>query len=126
MVNLLEEEIFLEVPKVELLSYSLEHWGGGSSGGGGGRIIFPDNANLYKRMHATSYGKGKKFTCGCCITRINGKLDDEALDAGRARGTVTLRLSGFYRNSGKHFSESVDLPIELIQNEETTNPIEKK
>ncbi|QTN33443.1 WG repeat-containing protein [Akkermansiaceae bacterium] len=126
VVNLLEEEIFLEVPEVQSLSYSLKHWSGGFSGGGGSRIIFPDNANLYKRMHATSYGKGKKFTCGCCITRINGKLDDDALDAGRARGSVTLRLEGYYRNSGKHFSESIDLPIELIENEQPANPVEKK
>ena len=115
VVNLLDEEVFLEVTGSESLSYSLEHWNGGSSGGGGSFTIFPDNTNLLKRLHASSYRDGKIFTCGCCITRINGRLDPDVLDVGRARGTVTVRIRGFYRNSGKYFSESVDLPIELVE-----------
>lgn len=135
VVNLLAEEVFLEVTEVQSLGYSLKLWNGGfSMGGGGGRIMFPDNTNLLKRLHATGYGKEEKFTCGCCVTRINGMLDSDALDAGRARGTVTVSIRGFYRNSGKRFSESVDLPIELVDKVNVqeadgitpTTPTEKK
>jgi hypothetical protein len=113
--NLLDEEVFLEVTETESLSYSLDYWSGGFAGGGGSFTIFPDNTNLLKRLHATSYSKGKRFTCGCCGARINATLDANALQGGRARGTVTVMISGFYRNSGKRFYESVELPIELVE-----------
>lgn len=115
VINLLDEEVFLEVTGSESLSYLLNSWDGGFSGGGGGATNFPDNTNLLQRLHATSYKDGKRFTCGCCSAKISGKLGPEALDMGRARGTVSVRIRGFYRNSGKRFSEYVDLPIELIE-----------
>lgn len=118
VVNLLDKEVFIEVTGVESLSYSLEPWNGGYCGGGGGFTIFPDNANLLKRLHATHYTNGKGFTCGCCIAVINGKLGAQALAFGRARGTVTVWIRGFYRNSGKYFSESIELPIELVEPED--------
>lgn len=90
-------------------------WDGGFSGGGGSTTFFPDNTNLLKRLHATSYRDGERFTCGCCFAGINGRLDPDVLNVGRARGTVTVWIRGFYRTSGKHFSESVDLPIELVE-----------
>lgn len=132
VVNFLDEEVFLEVTDMKSLGYSLEHWDGGFSGGGGRFTIFPDNTSLLKRLHATDYREGKRFTCGCCVTRINGKLDSDRLHAGRARGTVTVWIRGFYRNTGIHFSESVDLSVELVEKVDDTDgdndnkPAEKK
>lgn len=125
VTNLLDEEVFLEVTGLESLSYSLDHWDGGFSGGGGSSTIFPSNTNLLKRLHASSYSDGKRFTCGCCGAKINGKLDSDALHVGRARGTVTIRIHGFYRNSGKQFYESVDLPIELVEKVESQDDAEE-
>lgn len=115
VINFLEEEVFVEVTGSESLGYSLKHWDGGISGGGGSFRIFPDNTNLLKRLHATSYRDGKRFTCGCCFATINGTLDSDVIENGRARGTVTVWIRGFYRNSGTHFSEFVVLPIELVE-----------
>ncbi len=56
VVNLLDEEVFIEVTGNESLGCSLEFWNGGFSGGGGGGTFFPDNTNLLKRLHATHYG----------------------------------------------------------------------
>lgn len=113
--NLSDDEVFIEVTKPKSLSYSVEFRTGGSAGGGGGAVIFPDNINLLKRLHASTVQDGKQFTCGCCIMEIEGKLDAGALDSGRARGTVSVRIRGYYRKNGKGFSEFIDLPIELVE-----------
>ncbi len=118
VVNLMEEEVFLEVTDFESLGYSVETRGGGYAGSGGSFTFFPDNTHLLKRLHATSYSNGKPFTCGCCMTQIKGSLAPEALELGPAKGTIDVCLSGYYRNTGRHFSECIKLPFEIIEKEE--------
>ncbi len=115
VINRLDEEVFLEVTGHESLDYALETWEGGSTSGGGGVVIFPDNTQLLKRLHATHYSEQGDFTCGCCSTVIRSTIPSDALESGRARGTVGLRISGYYRKSGKEFFELVELPIELVE-----------
>jgi hypothetical protein len=115
VVNLLEDDVFLEVTGNESCGASLDYWNGGFFGGGGSFTIFPGNTNLLKLVHATRYKGDESFTCGCCITRTKAKINPAALKSGRARGTVSVSFAGYYRSTGKHFFEIVDLPIELVE-----------
>ncbi|MBN1908594.1 MAG: WG repeat-containing protein [Pirellulales bacterium] len=115
ITNLLEAEVFVEVEGNESPGYSLESWDGGFASGVGSMWVFPDNTYLLKRLHASRYSGDKRITCGCCMAMIVGQLDESALEMGRARGTISLDIRGFYRNTGKSFSESIELPIELVE-----------
>ena len=57
---------------------------------------------------------GKIRARGCSLSRIKVQLDQELLALVRARGTIDVYIKGFYSNNGKAFSESVELPIDLV------------
>jgi hypothetical protein len=115
VTNRLAEEIFLEVTPFELHGYELESKDGGYyAGGGGSSVGVPNNERLLKRLHASTYSKGRRFTRDRCSTRLKARVDFDALKMAPARGTVTVRISGYYRNTGREFSESIDVPIEIV------------
>jgi len=113
--NLLEEEVFVEVTGLDSLGYHLESKHGGFALGGGTFVLFPTNTALLKRLHAASYQDGKAMLCGCCFARIESSIGKDVLDIGHARGTVDVWIRGYYRKTGKHFSESIKLPIEIVE-----------
>ena len=82
----------------------------------GAVLLFPDNVQLLKRLHAATYRKdGSPFVCGCGLAHIHSKVEPAVLKMGPARGTIDLYLRGYYRNSGKYFGESIELPIEISE-----------
>ncbi|MCY2931637.1 MAG: hypothetical protein NTV86_19525, partial [Planctomycetota bacterium] len=82
-----------------------------------GYYMSPENAGLLKRLEACHYLDGKAMPCGCVIAQIESRLpkDLKLKEWIGARGTVALFLNGFSRNSGKAFSESIYLPIEIVK-----------
>lgn len=65
---------------------------------------------------------GKRFTCACAKAHITGKIGDEKTDlkswVGRAErhgATMTVRIpiAGYLRNSGRAFSEMVEVPVTI-------------
>ena len=116
IVNLMEEEVFVEVPTDQQLGHTYELDDGEShsgSGGGGAETVFPDNVNLLKRLHATSYRNGKRSTCGCAIADVDASIELPEFATAKGKTTVTIHIKGFYRSNGKPFSEYIDLPLPL-------------
>ncbi len=128
VANSLEEEVFLEVTDFELGGYDIESKDGSWCSAMGVQMIgFPDNTRLLKRLHASSYNGGSRLTCGCAVTRLKGTLGADVLDKAPARGTVTVWLSGHYRNNGKRFSEFAKVSIKIVDAaEEPVAPKEEK
>lgn len=118
VLNLLEDEVFISVTGFGSLGCSLEFWDGGFYIGGGSFTLFPDNTQSLKRLHAATRIGDKRSTCGCCLSTINAEIDVSQFGPGRARGTVSVPISGFYRNSGQSFYETIELPIELVEETE--------
>ena len=115
VVNGLEEEVFLKVTDFELGGIDIESKDGSwVSGFGLGAGAPPDNTRLLKRLRASIYSDGRRLTRGCAVTWLKGTLDADALDMAPARGTVTVWLSGYYRNNGKQFSEFAEVPIRIV------------
>jgi hypothetical protein len=113
ITNLLEDEVFVELPSDFCAGHHYEGPDGGTGAGGGSVIVFPDNVNLLKRLHASSYKTGERFTCGCATvtSRAYVQLPEFATAKGKVR--VTLLITGFYRPTGKAFCESIELPLPL-------------
>ena len=121
VVNLLEEQVFLEVTGIEILDYTLSLDSNDDTAIvsevlGGTEVIFPDNTKLLKRLHATTYKDEESFTCGCAIARITTtfRCEDFASWIG-ATGTITLNISGYKRSDGASFSKTVDVPISIVE-----------
>jgi len=128
IINRLEEEVFIAVTGFDCLGHDLtlfdkEGNETGWAGGGGDYMVFPDNTHHLKRLHGSSRGEdGKRFTCGCSIAFITGKLDLEDLDLKEwigAKAMVSIPISGYLRTNGQHFSEIVDVPIEIVDGQQS-------
>jgi len=113
ILNYLDEDVFIETQPFEALNYSLQSSDGGYVSGGGGGVLHFGGGVPYVLLDASSYKDGKRFTCGCCIFRTTGKIAERAWKE-NFQGTVTVRVSGIYRKTGKSFSERIDLPIEMV------------
>lgn len=121
VINYLDEDVFLATTGFQGLSYSLKSWSGGSSSGGGGWGWRRPQLQLVPRTRQEDDLEGR---CGCGTTRLSASLPESALGDERARGTVSVKISGYYRSNGKAFSEWIKLPIELIEEEELKAMIE--
>jgi hypothetical protein len=117
--NLLEEEVFLEVTDYDDLGYKLGDVGTSWAAGGGSVVGFPDNARLLKRLHASSYMKGKAFTCGCATAFISAHVAfDQDVSLKEFIGLdcrIKVTLKGYYRRNGNEFEKSVELPVEIVK-----------
>ncbi len=118
VVNLLEEELFLEVTEHDDLSFELGengHW----AFGGGSAIGFPDNASLLKRLHACECKDGKARPCGCAMAFITAKIDfGEEISLNNwigEKAIITVVLKGYYRANGKEFEKTVKLPVKIVK-----------
>jgi hypothetical protein len=131
IVNLLEEEVFIEVTGLGKLGYSFRRFDKDGeimamAGGSGSFTVFPDNTRLLKRLHGASKDKnGKLGTCGCGFTTIKGKLKDK-LDLKKWIGAdtkISVSITGYLRKNGKQFSKYVTIPIKIInaQPEDSAN-----
>ena len=111
ITNLLEEEVFVELPdECAMLVYDGPD---GSAIGGGVGSIFPDNLKLLKRLHASSYKTGERFTCGCATVTRTATVDLPVTATAKGKATITLILSGFYRSTGKDFHNTIELPLPI-------------
>ncbi len=115
ITNLLEEEVFVELPSDLSVSYSYEgpEGPGGSAGGGGIFTVFPDNVHLLKRLHASSYKTGERFTCGCAAVTSTATVNLPESASVKGKAEIQLVLKGFYRSSGKPFFAIITLPLPL-------------
>lgn len=113
IVNRLLEEVFVEVTGLGEASISIEGDAGFMSIGGG-RIAFPDNIPLLKRLHATRVSKdGKRLTCGCALVTVTQSAEVDLSRWIGCTGTLSFRATGFYRSSGKRFSENIELKFNI-------------
>lgn len=131
IINLLDEEVFIEVTEFDSLSFyfsyrSVDGKAFASLSGGGAFTAFPDNTRLLKRLHTTVVDdKGKRFTCACARAHIRGKLGDARTDLKDcihrpgAKTTVSIPVTGYLRNSGRVFSEYIRVTIEITDRPET-------
>jgi hypothetical protein len=127
VVNLLEEEVFLAVEGLELsrLHYevNLELPGGGDMeylGSGGTVAVFPDNTALLRRLHACQYQDDKPRPCGCAMATLQASIGDRDDDlnlhtAIGCQGTMTVPIKGYFRATGKAFSEAAKVPIIIVK-----------
>lgn len=115
IVNRLLEEVFVEVTQLGEASITIEGDAGFMSTGGS-RIFFPDNIPLLKRLHATTVSEnGKRFTCGCALVTVSQSAEMNLSEWIGSTGTFSFRASGFYRSSGKRFSEHIDLKFNITE-----------
>ena len=130
VVNLFEDEIFLEVTNFADVGISVR--GDGFSAGGGGTVTgFPDNTNLLKRLHRSSKAEDGSFvSCGCSMVSISGAatvpagfLSRKGIEELRKAGfTIDLTFTGYFRETGQQFFGSVELPVKIMEFEQAAAP----
>jgi len=113
IINCLDEDVFIQTQPLEALHYSLKSSDGGYISGGGGGILHFGGGTPYVLLDAASYKNGKRIICGCCIFNTKASIAENARRE-NFQGTVTVRITGIYRKTGKSFSERIDLPIEVV------------
>ena len=115
--NLLEEQVFVTVTGYDRLSCNLRSEDGHLALiGGGGGVAFPDNTELLKRLHGSSYDTGERWTCGCASVHITGGIPiptDYVSDLVGAYGELSIRITGFFLKNGEDFSETIVIPIRI-------------
>ena len=128
IINRLEEEVFVAVTGFDCLGHDFTLFDNegnetGWAGGGGAYAVFPDNTHHLKRLHGSSRDEdGKVFTCGCCVAFITGKLALDDLDLKEwigADAKVSIPINGYLRRNGQHFYEIVDVPIEIVDGQQS-------
>jgi hypothetical protein len=118
IVNLLEEEVFVEVTHYDHLSYDLR-FDAYNFASGGGVGSSADNRRLLKRLHACWYKGGKPSPSDRAAADISGKVDFAGAmplsDFIGAKATIGFPLRGFYRTNGKEFTKDVEMPVEIVK-----------
>ncbi|NJK91723.1 MAG: hypothetical protein HC904_07815 [Blastochloris sp.] len=126
VMNLFEDEIFLEVTNFEDVGIFIRG-DGISSGRGGKSTVFPDNTNLLKRLHSSKKQENGSFVpCGCCMVSISGSttvpsklFSDVNIDSlKKVSFTMNLTFRGYFRKTGKQFIGSVEIPVRIKEFEQ--------
>ncbi len=105
IANCTDDEVFVEVQDLQVVGGNYQGPEGFYGGGIGSGVGWPDNRILLKRLHSGP--------CACSMVEVSAStsLPDFASDQGKT--TVSIRVTGFYRSTGKQFMEWIDLPFPL-------------
>ena len=113
IVNRLLEEVFVEVTRLDEAAISISADDGMMATGGSG-AFWPDNVRLLKRLHASTISQdGKRSSCGCSMVTVTQSAEVNLSHWIGTTGNLSFRVTGFYRSSGKEFSEKIDLSFSI-------------
>lgn len=122
--NLLEEDVFLTVEKIEFehLTFNgtvFRREGATDVVCRGG--IGSSDEGLLKRLSGCEFDKaGKPRFYANCFAEISGTLDADTFDPKdviRAKGKITVPITGYLRANGKSFCKLVDIPVTIVKRE---------
>ena len=116
IVNMLDEEVFVEVTEYDAIAVDLDHPKAAETGMRLSlRSRFPNTA-LLKRLHASRvHEDGKRITCRCGVARVTVQLGvDDLKQWVGGKGTMNIPVRGFYRSNGEAFEGKVKLPVEIV------------
>jgi hypothetical protein len=121
VVNLTEQEIFLEVTD-PFFGVGIQKKAGDAQIPGpgrrfaGGAIMFPDNTKLLKRLHRGILGKDGWTSCGCALATIDGQIDTEFLSKYVGwTAAVSVNLVWYSRSTGERFRERANVLFEIVE-----------